>query len=475
MIEKIRALFPITGERYRLELARVGEDETLRLLVLEDDGSIRDIKEQTMPWLQAGDARTLQFVMSSLEVARELPFETIELMMPSDLFRFELLRQPGLELDVETLRRLAHDPRARHALYIASLEPPDWSLDALVLDPARRPPPPSLVNATLEAAILERPDDPGAYTVYGDWLAERGDPRGELITVQCALATRPDDPALRARERGILDDHAYELLAELAWRPDLAVTWRYGFPQRVVAGGAWGEQPSMWDAGDVVRACAKQRLLRELVIGGFVAGEDYEWVIDAIAKHGVAPHLTSLGFIVEEHLELGDLEPAYPALAALERLSIEARGAEFGEIVLPALRSFEFLSRGLTASNVEAFRAAAWPNLERLVLCPGMTGVDNCDVTLDDLQWIFDGELPVRHLGLIEVSIEDALERLASSAILPRLSTLDLSGGWMVNPSVVQPYAGKLAHLERLILPRYEGELPGVRAEIDTRYIPVYE
>jgi uncharacterized protein (TIGR02996 family) len=47
-----------------------------------------------------------------------------------------------------------------------------------------------------EAAIIADTDDVGAYTVYADWLLERGDPRGELITVQLARETAPDDAAL---------------------------------------------------------------------------------------------------------------------------------------------------------------------------------------------------------------------------------------------------------------------------------------
>ncbi len=37
-------------------------------------------------------------------------------------------------------------------------------------------------------AIIERPDDDAPRLIYADWLDERGDPRGEFIRVQCALA-----------------------------------------------------------------------------------------------------------------------------------------------------------------------------------------------------------------------------------------------------------------------------------------------
>ena len=44
-------------------------------------------------------------------------------------------------------------------------------------------------NLELERAIAERPDDRSAREVYGDWLLERGDPRGDLIAIQRELTT----------------------------------------------------------------------------------------------------------------------------------------------------------------------------------------------------------------------------------------------------------------------------------------------
>ena len=51
--------------------------------------------------------------------------------------------------------------------------------------PSSRPVPPELL-----AAVLAHPDDDGARHVFADALIERGDPRGEFITVQCEIARR---------------------------------------------------------------------------------------------------------------------------------------------------------------------------------------------------------------------------------------------------------------------------------------------
>jgi uncharacterized protein (TIGR02996 family) len=51
---------------------------------------------------------------------------------------------------------------------------------------------------TFLQAILESPDDYSPRLLFADWLDERGDPRGELIRVQCELASLGYDPALPA-------------------------------------------------------------------------------------------------------------------------------------------------------------------------------------------------------------------------------------------------------------------------------------
>lgn len=84
-------------------------------------------------------------------------------------------------------------------------------------------------NLQLEAEIARNPDDPGAYSVYADWLAARGDPLGELITVATALDERPGDLTLAAREQELLGANALSL-ADPRWRwRSLPVFYRFGF------------------------------------------------------------------------------------------------------------------------------------------------------------------------------------------------------------------------------------------------------
>jgi len=66
-----------------------------------------------------------------------------------------------------------------------------------------------LHNAALLAAVLDAPESDQPRLVYADYLLERDDPRGELITVQCALGTATGEARERLveRERELLADH----------------------------------------------------------------------------------------------------------------------------------------------------------------------------------------------------------------------------------------------------------------------------
>src|SRR5262245_42550191 len=65
-------------------------------------------------------------------------------------------------------------------------------------------------------AIREDPENDTPRLIFADWLEERGDPRGEFIRVQCALAHCPEDnpgpefPAWKARESELRTTHERE-------------------------------------------------------------------------------------------------------------------------------------------------------------------------------------------------------------------------------------------------------------------------
>jgi uncharacterized protein (TIGR02996 family) len=63
-------------------------------------------------------------------------------------------------------------------------------------------------RAAIEAAIDDDPDDARAYAVYGDWLQEQGDPRGELIALQQAAE---EDPSLAGAARACFEQQLASL------------------------------------------------------------------------------------------------------------------------------------------------------------------------------------------------------------------------------------------------------------------------
>ncbi len=74
------------------------------------------------------------------------------------------------------------------------------------------------MSEALLAAIVEAPDDDAPRLVYADWLQAQGDPRGELIQLQCQLAAAPDDErrrAIRIAENKLLAAHGASWLAPI--------------------------------------------------------------------------------------------------------------------------------------------------------------------------------------------------------------------------------------------------------------------
>ncbi|MEO8699115.1 MAG: TIGR02996 domain-containing protein [Kofleriaceae bacterium] len=87
-------------------------------------------------------------------------------------------------------------------------------------------------------AIRERPEDDEPRLVYADWLTDRGDPRGELVVVQCHLARLPyDDEARRdldVRLRALMAEHGESWRRALAAIPTVDNAYfKRGFVERI--------------------------------------------------------------------------------------------------------------------------------------------------------------------------------------------------------------------------------------------------
>src|SRR5207249_314138 len=79
---------------------------------------------------------------------------------------------------------------------------------------------PSSLQESLEAALVDDPDELANHMAYADYLSEQGDPRGDFIRTQLALEDGSKGPAERKRlqqqEKALLKAHGREWMGELA-------------------------------------------------------------------------------------------------------------------------------------------------------------------------------------------------------------------------------------------------------------------
>lgn len=168
------------------------------------------------------------------------------------------------------------------------------------------------------AAVLAAPDDPGAYLVLGDRLQALGDPRGELVAIQAALASGEDRASLHDAERALLEAHGATWLGGLSGvdaRPlaasSSAAPWE-------PAGGDDGLRPPGPNTADLDWFCGFIRGLRIEAEGyGTRAAEVFQGLVDA----GSLPFLRHLR--VEGPAQLDAVAHAlgrrtWPVLEALE-------------------------------------------------------------------------------------------------------------------------------------------------------------
>jgi uncharacterized protein (TIGR02996 family) len=159
-------------------------------------------------------------------------------------------------------------------------------------------------------AISAEPEDDAPRLVYADWLEERGDPRGEFIRLECALARAdPNGPRaapLWTRRQQLINKYEREWIREL--RPFLK-SW--AFRRGLVEQAGMGVRRFL-DNADTLFRKAPVRHLRL-----FGASK----LIGAVAR---CPHLARLTSLDLYHNNIGDegaeALAASPHLAGLREL-----------------------------------------------------------------------------------------------------------------------------------------------------------
>ena len=349
-------------------------------------------------------------------------------------------------------------------------------------------------DEALIADIVAEPDDDRPRLVYADFLQQRGDPRGELIAIQCALelARAADEDAKAAKlssaSRKLLDAHELLWVAPARSILPRAMRFRRGFiehaaldhPDELVK-----VMPRLRRHAPLLRAVDIQRGLAAIgdpalaAIDEVVAHNVIELgdvhALALAAEHSSLRQLTSAGTgltdatlvaLVELPLRLAKLElslerrptrrmpilerlAAAPARQHLRVLRIR-NPASLDDVaaILPALPRLETLvvtNGAPTATSVQALAEAA-PQLIGLEL-ESREGNDPHGVDLRSLV----GAMPqLRHLRIENLGITDAqASRLASSRVLEQLVRLDLSDNQLGRGAVAICESGRAGGLRR--------------------------
>ena len=249
------------------------------------------------------------------------------------------------------------------------------------------------MHAALLAEVIADPRSVAPRRVYADALLEAGDPRGELIQLQCALEPlAPDDPA-----RPALDARTADLLAlhEPAWTRELRercalhdnpsqLTYRRGFVEHARLRAS--------RVRELLPMLAAHTPLRELDIDFADRFEDLGDVpglpdLEGLRLHRVAKDLDLArafaswphrGRLRSLHLDSGIAAAraiaGTPGLAGLESLSlIHPRVEDIGELAatphLASLRTLRLPGVALLPGSVEALaRSETLQSLEVLDL-----------------------------------------------------------------------------------------------------------
>lgn len=304
--------------------------------------------------------------------------------------------------------------------------------------------------AKREAGYVDAPDvidDLDARLVYADELQQKGDPLGELIAVQHALAHHraallpTEQRRLERRVHALLDENHDALFGPLAAfvrrpsratpvRPALEVTWRSGFADEIRMQRV--PKIALHDLYAQLRRLPLVRFTTKLVIGSptlpspYLEQGSYRQLLGAIGNDGTPAHLEKLvlGDIPLSQrvsLDIGDLRPVVANCHSLEELELKRGMGILGPLVSESLRRLHFDNiaeplRELTRSTLPALRELAVLNGYGTVLL----GLLVKSPLLDQLQ-----SLTLRRCTLQDPDLEVIRNESARFAHLTRLDLRD--------------------------------------------------
>ena len=335
-------------------------------------------------------------------------------------------------------------------------------------------------NPELERVILDDPLDPDAWLVYGDWLEEAGDPRGELVAVQARHARDPGNPELLDAQRTLFRRHGDALTGGLheyltprgRVGPLLRLSWEFGFIWTANVAPSGHSIDELAAGLRALLAHPSARFLHVLALGA-PPGNDWRRVVSILGDAAERPlRILLLGDSRPASPDprpafapLGDLSGLWPALPHLRCLELRGGTMTVGSLELPSLRELVVETSALQRETVRSLCSRRWPHLEKLEL---WFGDRRCTSTLADLELLFDGTLfpSLRHLALRNCAFVDRVcHALAGAKITRQLRVLDLSLGALTEVGANALLAARPALSNLAILDLHHHYIPPGAAE----------
>lgn len=248
--------------------------------------------------------------------------------------------------------------------------------------------------ATIEMPAFDAPDD--SWLVYADALQAAGDPRGELIAINHAIATNTGAKrqSSEAERLALLKEHADAIYGPLKDKLSLVeIEWKW-----CVAAQLTLTVEAKHDIPGLAKALLASPVLEQLQALRVVVKTPTETVVKLQAPlkalaAGLPESCTSLEIIDERAqrsrilvsadydpssnlVELGSLDTLWSMkqLESLRLIVADTEQIELGTIDAPALREFAFLglrwAQPYSGSSrmAQTLAEASWPKLESLAL-----------------------------------------------------------------------------------------------------------
>lgn len=254
----------------------------------------------------------------------------------------------------------------------------------------------------IEALLRSQPERWDLWRVYGDYLLEHGDVRGEII----GMKHRADALILQPSERQELAQRAKTLQAEhqASWLPPgfvpegAVLVWRFGF----VVGAVLRASPKLPGAIKALRAQGACRFLSRIDLGSNELGDE---ALSEIAAGGGLDKVVSL--------DLRRNRIGSKGLAGLLRADLSS---------LVSLNVSENLLGNPGAEGISA--APGLSNLKQLYIAGNRLGDDGSiklagSSTLVQLSQLYCGDNPIGSKGALSLAGSEALRSLALLNLWP--------------------------------------------------------